>query len=66
MLFNILVCKLAISKPSFWVRSNVFDELRLGFWEEQRKQAVALHTEGKELRNVTGVRRIGQRVGIGA
>ena len=66
MLFNILVCELAVGEPSFWVRSNVFDKLRLGFREERRKRAVALYTEGKELRNVTGVRRIGRRVGIGA
>ena len=31
ILFNILVCELAVGEPSFWVRSNVFDELRLGF-----------------------------------
>ena len=47
ILFNILVCELAVGEPSFWVRSNVFDELRLGFREKRRKRAVALHTEGR-------------------
>jgi hypothetical protein len=47
MLFNVLVGELAVGKPSFRVRSDVFDKLRLGFWKKGRKRAVALHTEGR-------------------